>query len=225
MVTVKSMSPISWIAALLAAMAFSSPAVAAERKPREVVEVTVAAVIGVLGNDALSKAEKRAGIEKIAYARFDFRTFTRLVTAKYWKRFSTEQKKAFFAEFKVFLAQEYGTRLDDYENQSVEVLDERVEPRGDVTVRTRIVGGDFDDASVDYRMRKKDDDWFVIDVVIEGVSLVSNWRDQFREVLRGKNGVEDLLAQLRTKNKNREEGRGPPASGPPAREGRPASKS
>ena len=107
MVTVKSMSPISWSAALLAAMAFSSPAVAAERKPREVVEVTVAAVIGVLGNDALSKAEKRAGIEKIAYARFDFDTMGRLVLARNWKRFNAEQRDGFITEFKRHLSRSY----------------------------------------------------------------------------------------------------------------------
>ena len=131
---------------------------------------------------------------------------SRLVLARYWKIFDEKQRSEFEDAFKVFLAQEYGKRLDDYENQDVELLGERPEIRGDVTIRTRIVGGEFDAADVNYRLRKKGDEWLVIDVVVEGISLVSNWRDQFREVLRGKDGPENLLAQLRKKNALRGEG-------------------
>ncbi len=167
---------------------------------RAVIDEVVARGLVVLRNQDLSRAEKRVGIEAIAYAHFDFHTIARLVLARYWKIFDTEQRVEFEDEFKVFLAQEYGKRLDDYEDQGVEVLGEKPEARGDVTVRTRIVGGEFDKADVNYRLRKKGDEWVVIDVVVEGISLVSNWRDQFREILRGKDGPEKLLAQIRKKN-------------------------
>ena len=173
---------------------------------RAVVEDTVLKVLAVLKNGELAREEKRAGIEKIAYGRFDFYTMSRLVLAKYWKRFTPEERREFATEFKTFLAQEYGRRLDDYENQDVAVLGVKPEARGDVTVLTRIVDGKFDDAAVNYRMREKDGEWYVIDVVIEGISLVANWRDQFREVLRGKDGPQKLLAQLRAKNHARAEG-------------------
>ena len=173
---------------------------------RTAIDETVAKVLALLRDDNLSLDEKRAGIEAIAYARFDSYTVSRLVLAKYWKRFTPEQRTEFESEFKVFLAQEYGRRLDDYENQNVVVLGEKAEARGDVTVLTRIIDGKFDDAAVNYRMREKDGEWYIIDVVIEGISLVSNWRDQFREVLRNKDGVQKLLAQLRDKNAARAEG-------------------
>ena len=138
-------------------------------------------------------------IEKIAYARFDFTTMSRLVLARNWKRFSKDQQARFEVEFKTFLAKQYGTRLDSYQQEKVEVLGERAEPRGDVTVRTRIVGGDFEGADVDYRLRGKDGNWLVIDVVIEGISLVSNYRDQFKSVV-GSGGPEALLDELKRKN-------------------------
>lgn len=173
---------------------------------REAMEDTVAKVLVVLKNEDLTIDEKRLGIETIAYSRFDFYTVSRLVLAKNWKRFTPEEQKEFESEFKIFLATEYGRRLDDYENQGVEVKGEKPEARGDVTVLTRIVGGEFDDAAVNYRMRKKAGEWYIIDVVIEGISLVSNWRDQFRAVLRDKEGPQKLLAQLREKNATRAEG-------------------
>jgi phospholipid transport system substrate-binding protein len=74
-----------------------------------------------------------------------------------------------------------------------------VEPRGDVTVKTKVTGGEFDGAFIDYRMRYRDEDWRIIDVVIEGISLVANFRDQFREVL-SREGPEHLLQKLREKS-------------------------
>ena len=172
---------------------------------RAAIDDTVAKVLLVLKNGDLSLEEKRIAIETIARVRFDFYVVSRLVLAKNWKRFSPEQRKVFQSEFKIFLAQEYSRRLDDYENQGVEVLGEQPEARGDVTVLTRIMGGEFDDAAVNYRMREKDGEWYIIDVVIEGISLVSNWRDQFRAVLRGPGGASKLLAQLHAKNALRAE--------------------
>ncbi|MGE4652990.1 MAG: ABC transporter substrate-binding protein, partial [Myxococcota bacterium] len=77
---------------------------------------------------------------------------------------------------------------------------ERQEPRGDVTVKTAIVGGENNGALVDYRMREDKGRWKIIDVVIEGsISLVANFRDQFRDVI-ARSGPEGLLEKLREKN-------------------------
>ncbi len=193
------------VAALLAGAGASRPgtaetAVASAATPRVVVEQTVAQVIEVLNQKQLLTAQKQERIQDIAYAHFDFPTMSRLVLARTWKRFAPPQQQRFQVEFKTFLAKQYGTRLLSYEQEQVELLGERVEPRGDVTVRTRIVGGDFAGADVDYRMRKgKDGEWRAIDVVIEGISLVSNYRDQFQAIV-GKRGPEGLLAELAKKN-------------------------
>lgn len=79
------------------------------------------------------------------------------------------------------------------------MLGEQPEPRGDVTVKTKVVGGENDGALVDYRMRQEDGSWKIIDVVIEGISLVANFRDQFRDVM-GREGPSALLGKLREKN-------------------------
>ena len=117
--------------------------------------------------------------------------------------FSPEQREEFVEQFKIQLSKNYGSRITRYEQEQVEILDHRLERNGDVTVRTRIDGGAADGIEVDYRLRrkdrKKDGPWMVIDVIIEGVSLVSSYRSQFAEVL-GHEDPSELLKQLREKN-------------------------
>jgi phospholipid transport system substrate-binding protein len=167
--------------------------------PRAIIEETVEEVLGILRDSARSDAQRRSELEALALERFDFRTMSRLVLAKYWKRFDAEQQREFVEEFRTFLANDYGSRLERYEQEDVVVLGERQEPRGDVTVQTKIVGGENDGALVDYRMRNRKGEWRIIDVVIEGISLVANFRDQFREVMSS-DGPDRLLEKLREKN-------------------------
>jgi len=110
-----------------------------------------------------------------------------------------QQRGEFVREFKRHLSRTYGTRLDRYDQEEVEVYAAQVEVRNDVSIKTRIVGGQFDDAEVAYRLRERKEKWRIIDVVIEGVSLVSNYRSQFAEVLNS-GSIDDLLAKLRDKN-------------------------
>ena len=181
------------------AMAVLCLGAAAEAGPRETMQDTIDRVLVVLNNPALDTAARLASIEEIAYERFDMYTMSRLVLGRSWKKFSKAQRKDYIAEFKEYLANNYGNRINRYDEETVEILGTRDEPRGDVTVQTRIVGGEFEDARVDYRMRQRDGAWKVIDVIIEGISMVSNFRDQFREVL-SRGGPDHLLAKLREKN-------------------------
>ncbi len=197
--------------AALLALGLGGPALAVDEAPRQIVEQTVAQVLDVLGQ-GLPKEERRARLEQIVYQRFDFRTMSRLVLARNWKKFSEAQQEEFVTEFRTYLANSYGMRLDRYSGEVVQVVGERVEPRGDVTVLTRVVGGEYDGALVDYRLRSKRGPWLVIDVIVEGVSLVSNYRDQFKEVLAN-GGPAHLLNRLKEKNASGEVGQIQPAAG------------
>ncbi len=166
---------------------------------RAVVDETVEQVLTVLRDGDLSQPQRQEQIEAIALERFDWATISRLVLARNWKRFSPEQRDAFIEEFKNYLSENYGSRIEGFNQQSVEIVEERLEPRGDVTVKTRILGGEADGTTVDYRLRKREGPWLVIDVVIEGVSVVSSFRSQFQEVLAD-GSPDDLLERLREKN-------------------------
>jgi phospholipid transport system substrate-binding protein len=203
-----SRSPIRSMAAAVAALAavlLATPlagegaAQATHSAPMLVISDTVDAVLAVLGDASLDSAGRRSRIEEIAYQRFDFVTMSRLVVARGWKRFSPAQQEELVREFKAFLARTYGDRIDRYNQEQIEIVGERQEPRGDVSVLTRVVGGEYDGADVRYRMRGKDEQWRIIDVKIEGISLVLNYRDQFEAVL-SRGGPEGLLETLRNKN-------------------------
>lgn len=189
------------ISALVALVALCGAAsgTAAVLGPRETMQETIDQVLTVLNDGSLDFDQRLGNLEGIAFERFDLSTMSRLVLARSWKKFSSEQRDEYIAEFKKYLANNYGTRINRYDNETVEILDVRDEARGDVTVLTRIVGGEFEDARVDYRMREKDGVWRVIDVTIEGISMVSNFRDQFREVL-SRGGPDHLIEKLREKN-------------------------
>jgi phospholipid transport system substrate-binding protein len=143
--------------------------------------------------------DKRRRIEDVVYARVDFDTLSRLVLAQNWKTLTEAQRTDFVREFKQHLALSYGKNVDSYRNERVAILSEREEARGDWTVKTKIVRGGPDDIAVDYRLRQTDGTWRIIDFIIEGVSLVSNYRSQFQEIM-AHGGAERLLELLRDKN-------------------------
>lgn len=189
-----------WIIGLAAAALLAAPGFAEEQtEPETIVRETIDRVIEILASEELSDAQRRQQIEDIAYQRFDFDTISRLVVARRWKGFTPEQRAQFVEQFRLLLSSNYGSRITRYEQQKVAILGQRAEKNADVTVMTRIEGGSADGIEVSYRLRKRDGPWMVIDVIIEGVSLVSSYRSQFTEVL-SRGGPEELLKQLREKN-------------------------
>jgi phospholipid transport system substrate-binding protein len=170
-----------------------------EASARAVVEQTVDEVLAILSNDSVPTSERLRSIEDVVYGRFDLQVMSRMVLARNWKTFSKEQQTEYVAEFKKYLSNNYGSRIERYDQQKVDYLGARDEPRGDVVVRTKIIGGEFEGSQVDYRLRKQSEKWLVIDVVIEGISMVSNFRDQFKQVVSD-GGPELLLRKLREKN-------------------------
>jgi phospholipid transport system substrate-binding protein len=199
-----------WVAWMLSS---GSPAIAAGKddaltaRPRAIMEETAEKVVAILARRDRPAEERVEEIREIAYEIFDFQTMSKLVLARNWRKLDPEQRVEFVEEFRRHLSRTYGSRLDRYNQEKVDVYGAQVEPRNDVTIKTRILGGEFDRAEVAYRFRKREDQWRIIDVVIEGVSLVSNYRSQFAEVLSS-GTIDDLLGRLRDKNFQLEEGEG-----------------
>jgi phospholipid transport system substrate-binding protein len=168
--------------------------------PSQVVDGLATQVVAVLKDSALDAAQKRARIEQIAYSAIDFVTLSKLVLARNWAKFSSEQRAAFETEFKRHLSMTYGRNIDSYQNEKVQITGERPESRGDVTVQSKILRGSANEnIVVDYRLRQTDSQWKIIDVIIEGVSLVSNFRSQFQDIV-AQGGADKLIALLKEKN-------------------------
>lgn len=167
--------------------------------PRNLIDETATKIIEILGRENEPEETRIAEIEKIAYDIFDFTTMSKLVLARTWRKLDRQQRADFVREFKRNLSRTYGTRLDRYEQEDIEIFGTQIEPRNDVSIKTRIVGGQFDGALISYRLRERSERWRIIDVVIEGVSLVSNYRSQFAEIL-STGTIDDLMVKLRDKN-------------------------
>jgi len=176
-----------------------SPPTRAADSPRTVVDATTSSVIATLADKSLSMPEKHRRVEEIVYARVDFDTLSRLVLGRGWNQLNEEQRGEFEREFKQNISATYGRNVESYENERIAIVDDRQEPRGDWTVRTKIVRHGSDDISVDYRLRETDGTWKIIDVTIEGLSLASNYRSQFQEIMAN-GGIDHLLTILREKN-------------------------
>jgi phospholipid transport system substrate-binding protein len=184
--------------AFVLALASFAPA-HADHTPRQVIDQTSEQVLAVLRDHSLDSDAKVHRIEQIAYGHFDFDVMSRLVLARNWNAMSEAQRAEFVPAFKKHLSVTYGRNVERYNNERIEILGEREETRGDWTVKTKILRTNADDVAVDYRLRKSSDDWRVIDVVIEGVSLIANFRSQFQDIISN-GGVPHLLELLRQKN-------------------------
>jgi phospholipid transport system substrate-binding protein len=184
--------------------------------PRAVVQATTGAVVSVLANKSLSADQKRHQIEDIVYARVDFETLSRLVLARNWSQLSEAQQKQFMEEFRQNLSAAYGRNVESYKNEKVQIIDDHAEARGDWTVRTKIVRNGSNDINVDYRLRQTDATWKIIDIIIENVSLVANFRSQFQEIMSN-GGPTRLLQVLHEKNEKGEPLPAPAAAGGPGK--------
>jgi phospholipid transport system substrate-binding protein len=182
---------------LLAALAPVARAADPEAARATIVQ-TVDEVLAVLDEKGLSTDARISKLESIADRRFAWDLMARLVLARNWPKLSEQQRAEFQTEFRRHLRLSYGRRIETYSGEKIEVGDARGEPNGDVTVMTTIRGGRFEGTRVDYRMRTKSSDWQVLDVIIEGVSLISNFRTQIQEIVSSR-GVEQLIDELRAK--------------------------
>jgi len=183
----------------------SAPA-ATPRTAREFVTTTIDAVTKVLKDKTRSSHDRRMAIQELVDRWLDAETISKLALAKNWKAFDEAQQKDFVEQFRRHLVLTYYRNVDRYSFDRIDVYDERAETKGDFTVRTKVIAPSTDDVLIDLRVRPTADgsDWRVIDILIEGVSLVQNFRSQFQEVLS--NGKPDqLLQSLREKNEATEQ--------------------
>jgi len=189
------------VLATVVALAVVAPAASttATTGARAVVQAVIDDGLVILRKGDLSIAAKRVELQKVVEMYFDFETLSKLVLAQNWRKMSKPQRQAFVAVFKTHLSLTYSKNIEQYNNEVPVITGEKEEARGDRTVTSKIVRSGQEDIFVSYRMRDRAGKWMMIDVVVEGVSLVSNWRSQFREVL-GNKSPEHLIELLHEKN-------------------------
>ena len=189
----------------LSMIAFMQVAVA-ETAPDELVKNTANEILTIVKEDKEIQAGNIARITALAEEKilpnFNFDRVSRMVLGKHWRTASPEQKAAFKKEFRDLLIRTYASALSKYQNQTIEFKPMRMQP-GDkeVTVRSEVLQPGGQPIAVDYSLEKSGNSWKVYDIVIEGVSLVTNYRGQFSEEVK-RSGLDGLIQRLSEKNKS-----------------------
>lgn len=165
------------------------------------VKGTLDEVIKIL-NDKELKAparqnDRRQQLEKAVGARFDYPEMSRRSLGAPWNQLSDKDKEEFVDLFRTLLTNTYADRVETYSGDGVQYLNERTEKEY-AEVRTKVLSGKTE-IPMDYRLLNKNNDWRVYDVVVDGVSLVNNYRGQFTKILHT-SSYPGLVEQLRKKS-------------------------
>jgi phospholipid transport system substrate-binding protein len=164
--------------------------------PTEAVRTSVDAIIGILKDASLDKPAKREKIRGVIGERFDFRAMSQRTLATNWKKASVEEQQHFVELFAELIQNSYIGRIEAYTNETVKYPDEKVTDNRAV-VDTLILTSSAE-IPVSYRLFLKNDRWLVYDVTVEGVSLISNYRTSYQEIVK-KEGFAGLLARMEEK--------------------------
>ena len=197
---------IKGILAGLIVLLVSVPLQAGEQSAQELVRSTAEYVLSQVRARKAELEKDSSGIYALVQEKviphFDFRLMTRAALGRYWRQATEEQKEKLTNEFRELLVRTYATMLLGYSDEKIEYLPFRGKP-GDkrVMVRTRVHTSDgAPPVPIDYRLYRKDGEWKVYDVVVDGVSLVSNYRGTFAAEVR-KGGIDGLIASLEEHNR------------------------
>lgn len=168
--------------------------------PTEQMRPLVDRIVGILTDPALQGEDKcferRERVMQIAHEQFDFVEMSKRVLGKQWRQLSPSEKQEFTGLFTTLLEHAYIGKIEDYNHQKVEFKSQRVK-KNRAEVKTVIIDQEVT-IPVSYIMILKDGQWKVYDIIVEGVSLVRNYMEQFKEILRTE-GYSTLLTQLKDK--------------------------
>jgi phospholipid transport system substrate-binding protein len=194
------------LAALAAATFFAAAGTAgAQEAPDAMVKRVAQDVIATIKSDPAIQAGNEARIRDVLEAKllpnFDFGRMAALAMGKNWRRATPEQQGRITDEFRALLVRTYSGALNQYRNETIDYKPLRMNAGDtDVTVRTLVQRATGAPIQIDYGMEKRADGWKCYDVIVGGVSLVTNYRDEFNEQIKN-GGVDGLIKTLADRNR------------------------
>lgn len=191
---------------LIIGLLLGSSSILAATEPSALVKQTSEDVLAIVKNDAEIQAGNREKLFALAEEKilpnFDFDRVCRLVLGKHWRRATDAQKSNFQQEFRTLLLRTYSSALVKYDIKEIQYQKTKYSKDMQLAkVPTVIVPKDGPSVGVTYTLKTQDDTWKVYDIVIENISLVTNYRSQFATEIR-QNGLDSLIAKLASKNKS-----------------------
>jgi len=170
--------------------------------PTDQLRAQIDRVIKVLEDPELKKEgrikDRRSAVRKIANEIFDFNETARRSLGRHWQGRTQAERDEFVQLFSDLLERSYISKIETYGGEKIAYLGDSIEGE-QAKVQTKLVTKASGDIPIEYRMHKKDERWLVYDVVIEGVSLVANYRTQFNKIIQTSS-----FQELVNKMKNRQ---------------------
>lgn len=179
----------------------SLPSLALAGEPTDMVKKTVDAVLDILKNKDLNSpdktAQRRAEIRKTVSQRFDFAEMAKRSLAQNWRKRTPAEKKEFVELFTDLLENTYINKVEKYKDEKIYYTGEKVEGTY-AAVKTNVETSKGIETPIEYRLMREGNQWMAYDVLIEGVSLVNNYRKQFNSIIRS-DSYGDLVKRLKEK--------------------------
>lgn len=167
----------------------------------ESVQGTIGEVIRLLDDKELKQPERseerRKKLETAIGNRFSYDEMAKRSLGAQWAKMNDKQRKEFVELFQRLLSNAYAGKIEGYTGEQVKYLNERLKD-GFAEVKTKVTSGKAE-VPLDYRLLEQSGEWRVYDVVVDGISLISNYRGQFTKIIRS-SSYEDLVERLRNKS-------------------------
>ena len=182
----------------------SGLSVHAQEAPDELVRRSTSEILAAIKGDKDLQAGNAQKIEKLAEEKiipfFNFVRMTQLAVGRNWRDASDAQKKSLIDGFRTLLLRTYSTSLSQYRNQTIDVKPLKVAAtETEVVIKTNVIQPGGQPIPIDYSLEKSKDGWKVFDVLIDGVSLVTNYRSSFNSEIQ-KSGIDGLIKSLGERN-------------------------
>lgn len=168
--------------------------------PTNDVKKTVEEVVRIVGDKEMKKnaPKRRQALKKAIGSIFDYPEMAKRSLGKHWNVRTAAEKKQFAELFATLLENSYAGKIESYNNEKIVYIKELVD-EDHAEIKSKVVTAARDEFTLDYRLFNQNGKWMVYDVVIEGVSLVSNYRSQFNKIITA-NGYDKLVNKLQTKS-------------------------
>ena len=168
--------------------------------PTEDVKKTVDEVVRIVADKDMKKNEtkRRQVLKKAIGGIFDYSEMAKRSLGKHWNVRTAAEKKQFAELFATLLENSYAAKIESYNNEKIVYIKE-IDEGEFAEVKSKVVTAGRDEFTLDYRLFKQNGKWMVYDVIIEGVSLVSNYRSQFNKIITN-SGYDKLVQKLQNKN-------------------------
>lgn len=161
--------------------------------PTEKVKSTIGAILEILRDNTLDWDARQVKIEAIIDKQFDFQSMSQSVLATNWRKATPLERERFVQFFSQYLEDTYMRKLQNYSNEHVKYGKEKI--TGEFAVVDTFIVTDTVEIPMTFKMKQTDGEWFAYDVVIEGISLVNNYRQVYAAIVNS-HGMDGLLQDL-----------------------------